>query len=140
VAGVHLSTTNPAAVPDPTERRAAPVALCRHGHGAHDWRTLALLSALCLTFGAGAFAAERFAAPAWLTACLFALSYVFGAWDAARESTQLLRHGEVEIHFLMLFVALGAALVGAWSEGALLLFLFSASAAMEQFASASHAA
>ncbi len=49
---------------------------------------------------------------------------------------QRLRHGEIEIHFLMLAVAFGAALVGAWSEGALLLFLFSASGAMEHFAGA----
>ena len=113
-----------------------PVSLCGHGHSAHDWRTLALFSALCLLFGAAGFAADRFAAPAWVTAVSFALSYVFGAWDAAKESAQLLRRGEVEIHFLMLFVATGAALVGAWSEGALLLFLFAASGAMEHYASA----
>ncbi|MDQ6766138.1 MAG: cation-translocating P-type ATPase, partial [Verrucomicrobiota bacterium] len=67
---------------------------------------------------------------------LFALSYLSGAWDAAGESLERLRHGELEIHFLMLAVAVGAALVGAWSEGALLLFLFSASGAMEHFAGA----
>ena len=45
-----------------------------------------------------------------------------------------LRKGEVEIHFLMLTVALGAVLIGAWSEAVLLLFLFSASGSMEAFA------
>ncbi len=65
---------------------------------------------------------------------LFGLSYVTGAWDAGGESWQRLRRGELDIHFLMLAVAVGAALVGAWSEGALLLFLFSASGAMEHYA------
>jgi Cd2+/Zn2+-exporting ATPase len=65
---------------------------------------------------------------------LFGCSYVTGAWDAAGESWQRLRRGELDIHFLMLAVAVGAALVGAWSEGALLLFLFSASGAMEHYA------
>jgi Cd2+/Zn2+-exporting ATPase len=67
---------------------------------------------------------------------LFGISYISGAWDAAIESFGRVRSGEIEIHFLMLAVALGAALIGAWAEGALLLFLFSASGAMEHFAGA----
>jgi Cd2+/Zn2+-exporting ATPase len=106
-------------------------------HGDPDeWKNLALLSVLCLFFGiAGLLAQNLHAAPA-VALCLFGASYVAGAWDAAAESWQRLRRGELEIHFLMLAVAVGAALVGAWSEGALLLFLFSASGAMEHFAAA----
>ena len=137
MSGAQVSTSDRAAVPAVRETVAAPAAsCCRQTERAHDWRTLALLSALCLLFGVGGWAAEHFGAAAWITAALFALSYVFGAWDAARESAQLLKRGHLEIHFLMLFVATGAALVGAWAEGALLLFLFSASGAMEHFASA----
>ena len=65
---------------------------------------------------------------------LFLLALVAGAWDAAIDTWHNLRKGEVEIHFLMLTVALGAVLIGAWSEAVLLLFLFSASGAMEEFA------
>ena len=102
----------------------------------NEWKRLALLSALCLFSGLVAFAVQRFGAAPAVVLSLFVLSYLAGAWDAAAESWARLRHGEIEIHFLMLAVALGAALVGAWSEGALLLFLFSASGAMEHFAGA----
>ena len=74
--------------------------------------------------------AQHFQAASPIILALFGVSYLTGAWDAAGESWQRLRHGELEIHFLMLAVAFGAALIGAWSEGALLLFLFSASGAM----------
>ena len=40
----------------------------------------------------------------------------------------------VNIHFLMIAVAIGALFVDAWTEGATLLFLFSLSNALEQFA------
>lgn len=101
-----------------------------------EWKQLALLAGLCLLFGLGAVAAQRFGAAPAIVLSLFVLSYIAGAWDAAGESWERLRHGELEIHFLMLAVAFGAALVGAWTEGALLLFLFSASGAMEHFAGA----
>jgi Cd2+/Zn2+-exporting ATPase len=45
-----------------------------------------------------------------------------------------LKKREVDIHFLMLAVALGAMFIGAWGEAVLLLFLFSASGAMEEYA------
>ncbi|HMJ06098.1 MAG TPA: cation-translocating P-type ATPase, partial [Chthoniobacterales bacterium] len=101
-----------------------------------EWKQLALLSAVCLLSGLAALAAQYFHAAPAIILTLFGASYLSGAWDAAGESWQRLRRGELEIHFLMLAVAFGAALIGAWSEGALLLFLFSASGAMEHFAGA----
>lgn len=101
-----------------------------------EWKRLALLAGLCLLVGLTALAAQHFGAAPALVLSLFALSYITGAWDAAGESWQRLRHGELDIHFLMLAVATGAASIGAWSEGALLLFLFSASGAMEHYAGA----
>jgi len=101
-----------------------------------EWKKLALLAALCLVTGLMATMAQSFAAASVMVLPLFGLSYICGAWDAAGESWARLRRGELDIHFLMLAVALGAALIGAWSEGALLLFLFSASGAMEHYAGA----
>ena len=102
----------------------------------NEWKKLAFLAGLCLLFGLAGWIAQRAAAPAVIILPLFALSYLCGAWDAAGESFERIRHGELEIHFLMLAVAFGAALIGAWGEGALLLFLFSAAGAMEHFANA----
>ncbi|MEO5720990.1 MAG: cation-translocating P-type ATPase [Chthoniobacterales bacterium] len=102
----------------------------------NEWKRLAWLSLACLFTGLAAIAAQRFQAAPLLVLALFLASYISGAWDAAGESWARLRHGELEIHFLMLAVAFGAALIGAWSEGALLLFLFSASGAMEHYAGA----
>ncbi|MDQ3313343.1 MAG: heavy metal translocating P-type ATPase [Verrucomicrobiota bacterium] len=102
----------------------------------NEWKRLALFSALCLFSGLAALAAQFFGVPSTVVLGFFAVSYITGAWDAATESWQRLRNGVLEIHFLMLAVAFGAALIGAWSEGALLLFLFSASGAMEHFAAA----
>ncbi len=46
----------------------------------------------------------------------------------------VLRHFQVDIHFLMIAVAIGASAIGHFGEGALLLFLFSTSGALEEFA------
>lgn len=102
----------------------------------NEWKTLAILSLVCLVSGLAAITAQYFQGAPLIVLALFVISYLSGAWDAAGESWQRLRHGELEIHFLMLAVAFGAALIGAWSEGALLLFLFSASGAMEHYAGA----
>lgn len=107
-----------------------------HDHDPNEWKTLAIFSLVCLVFGVAGVVAERMYAPAAIILALFGISYVSGAWDAAVESWERLRHGDLEIHFLMLAVAIGAASVNAWAEGALLLFLFSASGAMEHFAGA----
>ncbi|HEX8280381.1 MAG TPA: HAD-IC family P-type ATPase, partial [Chthoniobacterales bacterium] len=117
--------------------RAGRSGCCGHSStDPNEWKRLAVLSAICLFAGIAALLGEsRHAAPA-LVLTLFGISYIAGAWDAAVESWSRLRRGEIEIHFLMLAVAVGAALIGAWAEGALLLFLFSASGAMEHFAGA----
>lgn len=100
-----------------------------------EWRLLATLAAVCGTAGvAGGLAAHYLPERPWLAQGLFALGLIAGAWDAAVDSWQNLKKGDIDIHFLMLAVALGAVLIGAWSEAVLLLFLFSASGAMEEYA------
>lgn len=51
-----------------------------------------------------------------------------------REAVERLRHRRFEIESLMLLAAVGAAYLGKWAEGALLLCLFSIGHALEHFA------
>lgn len=66
----------------------------------------------------------------------YVLSYICGGWDAFIDSWANIKHGKLDIHFLMLFVAVGAAIINEWNEGAILLFLFSLSGALEEMANA----
>lgn len=102
---------------------------------AEDWRVLAVLAGLCALFGLGGWVVSVWGlGPAWLPVSLFALAMCVGGWDALGDVREGLPKGEFDIHFLMLAVAIGAASIGAWGEGALLLFLFSFSAALEAYA------
>lgn len=66
----------------------------------------------------------------------YLVAYAAGAWHAAQEVWELLRKRVLDIHFLMLCVAVGAAFIGHWWEGAMLLFLFSLSDALEDMSMA----
>lgn len=67
---------------------------------------------------------------------LFIGAYFYGARDNVGHSLKDLRAGRVRfnIDLLMVVAALGAAILGAWAEGALLLFLFSLGHALEHYA------
>ncbi|MDD5261212.1 MAG: cation-translocating P-type ATPase [Methylacidiphilales bacterium] len=64
----------------------------------------------------------------------YLIAYIAGGWFPAVDVWELLRKRTLDVHFLMLFVAAGAAAVGHWWEGATLLFLFSSSGALEDLA------
>ena len=66
----------------------------------------------------------------------YLIAYASGAWHPAREVWELLRRRTLDIHFLMICVAVGAAFIGHWWEGAILLFLFSLSDALEDMSMA----
>ncbi|WP_198672090.1 heavy metal translocating P-type ATPase [Pseudogemmobacter bohemicus] len=74
------------------------------------------------------------AAPGWLPTALFLLAYFFGGFFTLREAIDNLRQKKFEIDTLMLVAAAGAAALGAFAEGALLLFLFSLGHALEHYA------
>lgn len=65
---------------------------------------------------------------------LYIAAYFFGGYFTTREAVQTIAKGGFEIDFLMLVAAIGAAILGDWAEGALLLFLFSLGHALESFA------
>jgi Cd2+/Zn2+-exporting ATPase len=103
-------------------------------HSEHEWKPMAALAAGCAVFGLAGWILDANHAPAWMPLTAYILAYICGGWDAAGDAWERLKSGQLDIHFLMIAVAGGAAAIGAWREGALLLFLFSASGAMEHYA------
>lgn len=100
-----------------------------------EWRLLGVLAAGCAVLALSAFMVSYFqAAPPWVSVALYIGAMIAGGWDAFEDTREGLPKGELDIHFLMLAVAVGASCIGAWAEGALLLFLFSFSGALEHFA------
>lgn len=103
--------------------------------GDQEWRTLSILAATCGIAGvAGALTSHFVPGLPWLGKGLLLLGIVTGAWDAAIDTWENLKKREIDIHFLMLAVAAGAIAIDHWTEAVLLLFLFSASGAMEEYA------
>ncbi len=74
------------------------------------------------------------ALPGWAVTLAALIAFVAGGVTGTREAIEDMRHGELNIDFLMITAALGAAFIGEWEEGALLLFLFTLSGALEGFA------
>ncbi len=100
-----------------------------------EWKWQLLAAVLCAAFGLTAhFLTPHGTRPMPVGLVLYALAYLAGAWFAAEEVWKRLRKATIDVHFLMLAVAAGAAAVNEWNEGAILLFLFSFSGALEHYA------
>jgi Cd2+/Zn2+-exporting ATPase len=90
---------------------------------------------LCGTFLALGFGVEKLAnAAAWIPVAAYIAAYFFGGFFTVREAIENLLRKRFEIDTLMIVAAAGAAALGAWAEGALLLFLFSIGHALEHYA------
>lgn len=100
-----------------------------HDH-ADEWKMQMVAAVLCGVFGLLA----AFVVPAPYKVYAFAAAYLAGGFFPAEEVWERLRQRVLDVHFLMLAVAVGAASIGAWAEGATLLFLFSFSGALEHYA------
>ena len=74
------------------------------------------------------------ALPPWAVTLSALIAFGAGGYTGAKGAIEEARHGRLDIDFLMITAALGAALIGEWEEGALLLFLFTLSGALEEFA------
>jgi Cd2+/Zn2+-exporting ATPase len=99
-----------------------------------EWRMMAWQAAICGVALVAGYVAERaFAAPEWLVRGFYGVALISGGWDAAKDAWENIQEKRLDVHFLMLAVATGAVAIGAWEEGALLLFLFSTSGALEHY-------
>ncbi|MFI6169781.1 heavy metal translocating P-type ATPase [Nocardia sp. NPDC051052] len=108
-----------------------------HGHGSSllgERSELIFAIASGVTYAAGMTAKYLVSAPEWVALALFAATYFFGGYFTIRTAIATLRRGRFEVDFLMLVAAVGAAMVGKWAEGSVLLFLFSLGHALEEYA------
>lgn len=99
-----------------------------------DYSVMLLLAAICGLSTLVGFLLSRAGIRSEFLALFFALAYVSGGWFATQDVWAALKRGKVDIQFLMVAVAIGALFVKGWTEGATLLFLFSLSNGLEQFA------
>jgi Cd2+/Zn2+-exporting ATPase len=96
----------------------------------NEWKPQLAAAVACGLF---ALAGALLPGGAWKYAA-FATAYLAGGWFVAEDVWVCLKKRVLDVHFLMLAVAAGSASIGAWGEGATLLFLFSLSGALEHFA------
>jgi Cd2+/Zn2+-exporting ATPase len=65
---------------------------------------------------------------------LFLCAYLIGGFVKAREGLiTLFKEKEIDVNLLMLLAAIGAAAIGYWLEGAMLIFIFAMSGALESY-------
>ena len=104
-------------------------------HGGFGERLELIFVACCgVLLLTGWLASFSAAVPSWLPLGFYIGAYFFGGFFAAREALENLLTGRFEIDSLMLAAAAGAAALGDWSEGALLLLLFSLGHGLEHYA------
>jgi Cd2+/Zn2+-exporting ATPase len=99
-------------------------------HDVDEWKMQIVAAILCGVFGLLA----AFVLPAPFKVYAFVAAYIAGGFFPAEEVWERLQKRAIDVHFLMIAVAIGAASIGAWAEGATLLFLFSLSGALEHYA------
>jgi Cd2+/Zn2+-exporting ATPase len=103
------------------------VEFLEHAEEGVEWKAELVAAVLCGMFGLGAWLFR--AHP--LSVVGYVAAYVAGSWFTVQDVWERLKKRAIDVHFLMLAVALGSASIGAWGEGATLLFLFSLSGALE---------
>ena len=119
----------PAVPPAPTTR------LGRAGVWLTPQKLQAILTVITFVAMIAAWLLGRTAVgPAWLVPALFTTAYVAGGAFGLKGSFESLLSRTLDIDLLMILAALGAAVVGQPFEGAMLLFLFSLSNTLQDFA------
>ena len=77
---------------------------------------------------------EQLGGPPALILALNITSYAAGGYYGLKAAIASLRRGKLDIDLLMILAAAGAALIDQWREGAMLLFLFSLSNVLQEYA------
>jgi len=100
-------------------------------------KTELIFAITCGTFLAIGFALSFIKElPAFVSIACYVIAYFFGGFYTTKEAITDMGKGKFGIDSLMLVAAIGAAALGEWAEGALLLFLFSLGHSLEHYAMA----
>lgn len=107
-----------------------------HKHGGLWGENTELIFAIIsgVLLGGGYLIAKFLNIPSSVALAMYVLAYFFGGFFTAKEAVETILQKKFEIDFLMLLAAAGAAILGEWAEGALLLFLFSLGHGLENYA------
>lgn len=108
----------------PKPRRFDPLAMLGNGE-------------MQAALGSGALMLIAWAVSGWSEAfsmVLYVISYTLGGWMKAKEGVEtLVKERDLDVNLLMIAAALGAAAIGYWNEGAMLIFIFALSGALESY-------
>ncbi len=104
-----------------------------HDHPADEWKFQMVAAVVCGVAGLAGYFLHRAGLETY-SLVGFLVAYLAGGFFPAEEVWERLQKRILDVHFLMIAVALGAACIHAWAEGATLLFLFSFSGALEHYA------
>jgi Cd2+/Zn2+-exporting ATPase len=127
----QLSRAGLVAEPPPASRAAFREAEARDRALRHQMAAMTVVCLAALIVGWVATTAELL--PERGVLALYLLSFLAGGFHSAQRVARELRGGEISVDLLMLAAAIGAATLGRWPEGAILLFLFSLSNTLEQY-------
>ncbi|WP_083613599.1 heavy metal translocating P-type ATPase [Paenibacillus sp. P46E] len=92
-----------------------------------------LIAAACLVLIGLAWSLERNGQGAW-SIVFFVLAYAVGGYRKAWEGLEtLIKEKDLDVDLLMVVAAAGAASIGYWLDGAVLIFIFCLSGALEDY-------
>jgi Cd2+/Zn2+-exporting ATPase len=94
---------------------------------------LTLAPIFCAFFGLIGWGLHWGGFPSWRIPLLI-LAYLAGGTQSFSKGVKALWQRSIDVDLLMVVAALGAAVIGEWEEGAVLLFLFSLSNALQDYA------
>ncbi len=126
----HIHITNPQAIDTATASHSAT-------HAVHSNKKEVRFAIACgILLAAGFGLSFNHELDVRISIALYIVAYFFGGFYATKEAVEGISKGSFEIDFLMIVAAVGAAALGEWAEGGLLLFLFSTGHALEHYAMA----
>ncbi|RAW11730.1 heavy metal translocating P-type ATPase [Paenibacillus taichungensis] len=103
-----------------------------------DFRVMLRNKEMQAALGSGLLMLIAWATASWsnpLSVLLYIVAYAIGGWTKAKEGIEtLVKDHDLDVNLLMIAASLGAAAIGYWNEGAMLIFIFALSGALESYA------